>query len=535
MIIKKIVVGNREEAFVEDRLTPDFNIICSADDNNKGKTILSQSMMYALGNHPVFPGSFPHEQYYHICIIEHKSNEYLFCRKRNQFIVKKSDSIRIFESVSRLRRYIDREIFSLPEIVHKGKVHLVYPELFYQLFFIGQDKKNCSTIINPGLYSKSDFENMIYSYGGVQSIDYDEQYNTDDFKEKIRTLECGLERLVKQHKALDSRDPASKQLYSYGNDVAFQKKYERIDKLNNRITDLRIERNKLLSEQKSAEKLIHELKSLNRNLDSGSLICMDCGSKSITFLAGDKQFEFDISNDEIRKKVLASLTNRIQDCAVEIDDLNRGIEDCQFKLNSAIIEEKISTESIVAFKNNNNLQAIDLEIKTLKNEIERLKSIVDSNELIIRDDKEKKLLMKTKIVSAMNDFYNLIDPDGRLQFEGFFSPSESTFSGSEEMEFYLSKLYSFADYFDHPFPIIIDSFRDGEITSEKELRILEVFNHLPNQKIFTVTLKSEEKGKYLDMDYINSIDYDSNTTSHILNEGDAAEMRKILDSLGLKE
>ena len=38
MIIKKIAVGNSEEAFVEDNFTSGLNII-SSDDNNKGKTI----------------------------------------------------------------------------------------------------------------------------------------------------------------------------------------------------------------------------------------------------------------------------------------------------------------------------------------------------------------------------------------------------------------------------------------------------------------------------------------------------------------
>lgn len=51
MIIKKIAVGNLEEAFIEDSLSKDFNII-SSDDNNKGKTIIIQSLMYALGNDP---------------------------------------------------------------------------------------------------------------------------------------------------------------------------------------------------------------------------------------------------------------------------------------------------------------------------------------------------------------------------------------------------------------------------------------------------------------------------------------------------
>ncbi len=64
VIINKVAVGNKEEAFIESGFTSGINII-SSDDNNKGKTILVQSMMYALGNEPVFPTSFDYQSYYY--------------------------------------------------------------------------------------------------------------------------------------------------------------------------------------------------------------------------------------------------------------------------------------------------------------------------------------------------------------------------------------------------------------------------------------------------------------------------------------
>ena len=64
MIIKKIAVGNSTEAFVEDGFTDGLNII-SSDDNNKGKTIAMQSMMYAIGNEPTFPTTFDYKKYYY--------------------------------------------------------------------------------------------------------------------------------------------------------------------------------------------------------------------------------------------------------------------------------------------------------------------------------------------------------------------------------------------------------------------------------------------------------------------------------------
>ena len=60
MIIKKMAVGNKDEAFIEEKFSKNLNII-SSDDNNKGKTIVIQSIVYCLGNIPVFPTAFDYE------------------------------------------------------------------------------------------------------------------------------------------------------------------------------------------------------------------------------------------------------------------------------------------------------------------------------------------------------------------------------------------------------------------------------------------------------------------------------------------
>ena len=64
MIIKIVALGNNEESYIEKRISDGVNIILS-DDNNKGKTILIQSMFYAMGNNPIFPASFDYKNYYY--------------------------------------------------------------------------------------------------------------------------------------------------------------------------------------------------------------------------------------------------------------------------------------------------------------------------------------------------------------------------------------------------------------------------------------------------------------------------------------
>lgn len=67
MKILKIGVGNHNEAFIEKNFCDGVNII-SSDDNNKGKTIVIQSMMYALGNEPSFPATFEYRNYIYITL-----------------------------------------------------------------------------------------------------------------------------------------------------------------------------------------------------------------------------------------------------------------------------------------------------------------------------------------------------------------------------------------------------------------------------------------------------------------------------------
>ena len=79
MLIKKILIGNKDEAYIENRLNSGFNIFLSSD-NNRGKTIVIQGMMYALGNEPTFPSIFDFQNYYFIVEIEINSRIITICR-----------------------------------------------------------------------------------------------------------------------------------------------------------------------------------------------------------------------------------------------------------------------------------------------------------------------------------------------------------------------------------------------------------------------------------------------------------------------
>ena len=80
---------------------------------------------------------------------------------------------------------MDKKIFDLPEFQFQGKQHLSDMELFVQLFFVGQDAKNISTIFNSGYYHKDDLKNMLLSYSSVSV----ENISSDDERRIKRALE----------------------------------------------------------------------------------------------------------------------------------------------------------------------------------------------------------------------------------------------------------------------------------------------------------------------------------------------------------
>lgn len=163
MRIITVAVGNKKESFIEHDFIDGVNIILS-DDNNKGKTILIQSMLYAIGNIPIFPESFNYKQYYYYLKFEHNDIEFEVVRRGDSFIVRKERLLHILDSISEFKHYWSKEVFQLPSFQFQGKQHLANMDLFIQLFFVGQDSKNTSNIFNSGYYHKDDFINMLVSY-----------------------------------------------------------------------------------------------------------------------------------------------------------------------------------------------------------------------------------------------------------------------------------------------------------------------------------------------------------------------------------
>ena len=533
MIIKKTAVGNKNEAFIENNFQNKLNII-SSDDNNKGKTIEIQSMMYALGNEPAFPKTFEYKEYYHYIEFEEDGLTYYLCRVNNSFVMKHNSTLMVFDSVSEFKRYWDKHIFSLPKIIKNEISKIVDPVLFFQLFFIGQDKKDTSNISHAGFYNKSDFYNMLFDICGLSGLELNEE-EIKNIKEKIEKLKNEREILIKQHKILKSRDVSVSYLSSVSDRVAFGKKLSAMDKVKTKIAELKKARNSAATRMASWETTLKELRSLNRTMESGELRCLDCNSTNIAFSASNNNsYSFDVSSVEMRNEIIASISEKIEAYSEEINKLANQISLAQEELSLLMKDEEVSLEAIVAYKQEFfNAEEAEMKIQEIDLELESLKSKLIVSASNTESKKEQRIALMSTILNEMNNVYKKIDPMGNLFFDDVFTKKGEVYSGSEATVFHLSRMYAFCKVLNHEYPIVIDSFRAEDLSTMKEDIVLDLYKSLSNQVIFTTTLKREELGKYDSREDINHIDYTGHAPSKMLSPNYVEEFCNLISGLSI--
>lgn len=515
MKIKKVAFGNSKEAFIEDRFKDGLNIIFS-NDNNKGKTLLMQGLMYSIGYESIFPESFSFKEHYFYSEIDFDGRVYEFLRKKNSIIVKSKNIYQICNSVSELKYFFDEEIFKLPKIIKDGNEKIVDLTLLYELFFLGQDKRNTSSLISKGQYNKKDFINMLFSLKGIENLT-PETYDSKNLKEQKIILENKIKSLKKKLSILKANSNIAEfSLKSIDTDK-FEKTKKVLFDINGNISSLKKQRDREQSRKNKLENLLSELRSLNRNIDTGKVKCADCGSKRVIFSNND--FDFEISNLFVRQIILKSIKDDIEIKTETIEELTRSLNIEQEQLTKELKFVSPDYRDYILFDEEIiDSEQIDAEIHDFKEEIKTIKQkLLIKNNIESGKQNDQKSFLESVLVK-MNYYYNLIDKSGVLVFPDLFTKKDETYSGSEEQEFYFSKLIALNKEINHTFPIIIDSFRDGEVASKKERAMLEIFKNLKKQIIVTSTLKDEEYSadKYVSDSKTNVLDYSDFQDSKIL-------------------
>lgn len=535
MKILKVAVGNSSEAFVENAFSSGLNII-SSDENNKGKTIVIQAMMFALGNEPTFPASFDYQHYYYYTEFEEDGKNYRLCRTKDGFVLRQDSSLWIFNSVSEFKRHWNKYISKLPSIVKNQLSRIVDPVLFVQLFFLGQDKKETANIANHGFYTKQDFIEMVFALAGF-GIEQLSEARIDEVEKRISKLSDEKRLLLQQHKILKSTHTPVSYLSAESDRLAFDEKVSTLENVQSKITELRKQRNDAIARKLKWEHTIEELRSLNRTISCGELRCMDCNSTNIQFSIGENShpsYSFDVSSVEMRNEIIRSITEKIEAYEEEIDRLSSAIDAEQEKLQVILSDESISLESIVAYKKDI-LSASEAQnkLKEIESETISLKNLLRANETASKEMKKKRDDLLRALIEEMNSFHHAVDPSGNTTYANLFTQQNQTYSGSEAIVFHLSRLYALARILHHKYPIVVDSFRAEDLSTTKEEAVLELFKALPNQIIFTTTLKSQELGKYNSRPDVHHIDYTGNTPSKLLSVEAVDSFRSLMESMSV--
>ncbi|ANS87435.1 hypothetical protein VSVS12_03735 [Vibrio scophthalmi] len=296
----------------------------------------------------------------------------------------------------------------------------------------------------------------------------------------------------------------------------------------NDIAKLKNKRSKLINRSAKLEALILELNSLNRTLSEGKVICGECKSDKVIFKTED--LEFDVSNNDVRRSILSSIRNNINEKEFAINELTFQINELQSEVNKEMTHTPPDFFQLAFFKDEVlDEDKYDIEATEINSRIDELTRQLNKSSDIARVSENKKNEILHYIVKLMSKYHEIIDPDGKLNFDDVFSKRDTIYSGSDSQEYYFCRVMAIQSALNHTFPIIIDSFRDGELSTRKEEEMLKLYNSLGKQVILTSTLKSEEYNtKKYSHRFINSLDYSVHKTHKLLGARDLPDFRNIL-------
>lgn len=533
MKILKAGFGNRQEAFLEDRFTDGVNIIYSQD-NNKGKTLVMQAILYAIGNESIFPSGFDFNNYYFYVETLINNKVYKFLRKKNTIVTIGPDLYRVCDSITEFKNFLNESIFELPYILKDNKKSIVSPMLFYQIFFIGQDKRNSSNIFNNGQYNKKDFWNMLCTINGYPTFDIDEEEKQID--DKIKNYRFEIKKLKKNLTILKD-NPQIANFTNKGSDKeSFEKIKEELADISSKISSFKRTRKSAEIRKNNLENLIGELRSINHHVEKGTVQCLKCGSKNISYTNGD--ISFDISNKIVRSEIINSIHKQVIAEENIIEDAEKNIEIFQDRLEKVLHENKPTINDILLYSEEIlSSKECDEKISMIMNQIKELQKQKEELNFKNKESIEQNNKMKKQILDIMNKQVKKLDPNSRINFTDLFTKNGENYSGSEEQEFYFCKIIALNEYFKHNFPLIVDSFRDGEISSSKEIIMLDEYKKANKQIILSSTLKNEEYNslKYEEIVNINSIDYNGHEDNKILQIKDTKRFNEILDLFKVAE
>lgn len=519
--IKAVYIGNGAESYIEDRLTDGINVIYSLD-NNRGKTILMQGAMYALGAIPTFPERFPYREYIYIVDLDVDGKEVSVLRSRNTFAAKTPDGLNAFESEADYSRYWSDNFRSLPSIVKNGRLTSAGLQLYTQMAFIGQDDIS-SAKVTAGQFNKSDFTEMLYAIAGLDRRELDSAEEAA-LKRRRDELKGQIKSLTKEASALKTRGTALSAISVTTDTRDMQEFLKELDSARIEVTDLRKARSRYLARLTKNQIVLDELNSLRRDVKAGKLVCLTCGSPSVGYRMADSDVIFDVTSPYMRTQIIDTLQERIDKIKADLDALERDLRKAQNRLSSLLSQnDEFSLADVVACKDDYlSEQEIDGKIQDAQRELDDVKDKLEADRLLTSEVANQRKEFMDSLLSKMNLARRTISGNTQESpYESLFSTKANVFSGSDSTVYFAARTYAIASEINHGMPIMIDSFRADDLSSDREDRLLDLFGRLTNQIVLTTTIKREEStgpdaSKYEMDQRVHAIDYSSHELNKIM-------------------
>ena len=331
--LKAAYIGNGLESFVEDGFSDGINVIYSTD-NNRGKTILMQGIMYALGAIPTFPDGFSYREYIYIVDLIVDGRHISILRSRNTFAVQTEDGILTFDNARDYAKFWNEHISSIPSIVKNGRQTSVGLELYTQMFFIGQDNIS-SAKVNAGHFNKDDFKEMLYAIQGLDGRTLDTA-DEKALKLKRDELKGRMRSLSKEARALKERGTALPIISVTTDRRDTEELCKELDTVRAEVIELRKQRSRFMTRKTKNQIVLSELQSLRREVKSGELKCLICGSKNIGYQMAGSDVVCDVTSSDMRTRIVNSIEDRIEEMDAGLQIVERNLRKAQDKMASLL-------------------------------------------------------------------------------------------------------------------------------------------------------------------------------------------------------
>ena len=215
-------------------------------------------------------------------------------------------------------------------------------------------------------------------------------------------------------------------------------------------------------------------------------------------------------------------------------DLEAKLFAKQQELAILMKDDEVTMENLLFYKDKIlDASVVDSKIHEIDLKIYDLKTKITAAEASTQDEISSKENVYNKFLEYMNEFYSIAEPDDSLVIDDIFTKKSINYSGSQGALFLMARVYAASKVMNLDFPIIIDDFRGGELSTIKEGHVINLFERLNKQVILSCTLKDEEQEKYTSINGVNDISFDNISKFHLLNDEDKSHLVLLLNKLAI--